>query len=260
MKWSLPQFESQGCGSDRTMPGQPKDDTGPEFAGGSRAGTRPGLLERQGIGFVQSIETVRAINRALLIIILCLAAALIALSVALMSSRDWITVYVPPDITRGSFITAGTPSPATVYGFAAITLQGLYHWPADGEKDYLASIDSQAPYLTPAFRRQLMEDHARLSNRAGINELKGRGRALFPIPDRLYSPDRITWVGDGVWSVTLEFRLLETIESTQVKDISIRYELRVVQSDVDPSGNVWGLQLDGFLREPVRISGAGEGS
>ena len=260
MKFSLPGFQPEGRGSDRNMPGRPKGDTGLDSDGGNRAGARPGLLERQGIGFVQSIETVRAINRALLIIILCLAAALIALSIALMSSRDWITVYVPPDITRGSIITAGTPSPATVYGFAAITLQGLYHWPADGEKDYLASVDSQAPYLTPAFRRQLLEDHAQLSNRAGINELKERGRALFPIPGRLYSPNRITRTGDGVWSVNLEFRLLETIGSTQVKDIHIRYELRVVQSDVDPAGNVWGLQLDGFLREPVRISGTREGS
>ncbi len=260
MKLSFPRFESQSRGPDRSMPGRIGDGTGPNSDGGSRAGARPGLLEHQSIGFVQSIETVRAINRALLIIILCLAAALIALSIALMSSRDWITVYVPPDITRGSFITAGTPSPATVYSFAAITLQGLYHWPADGEKDYLASVDSQSPYLTPTFRRQLLEDHALLSNRAGINELKGRGRALFPIPGRLYSPERITRIGDGVWSATLEFRLLETIGSTQVKDINIRYELRVVQSDVDPAGNVWGLQLDGFLHEPVRISGAGDGS
>ena len=63
--------------------------------------------------------------------------------------------------------------------------------------------------------------------------------------------------GDGVWSVTLDFRVLEIIGATRVKDIVIRYELRVVQSDVDPSGNVWGMQLDGFLREPVRISGQG---
>lgn len=223
-------------------------------------GSRPGVLERHGPGYVQTVETVRAVNRALLLIIIALVTAVIALAAALMSSRDWITVYVPPDVTRGAFITASTPSPATVYGFAAITLQNLHHWPADGERDYLASIDAQAPYLTPGFRRQLLEDHARLTNRGGINELKGRGRALFPVPERLYSPDRVVRSAEGVWSVTMDYRLLETIGATRVKDILIRYELRVVQSDVDPAGNVWGLQLDGFLREPVRISGSsGEG-
>ena len=223
-------------------------------------GSRPGIAERPGIGYVQTIETVRAINRALLLIILFLTMALVALAVALMSSRDWITVYVPPDVTRGAFITASTPPPAAVYGFASLTLQNLHHWPADGEKDYLTSIDAQAPYLTPSFRRQLLEDHARLSNRSGINELKGRGRALFPVPERLYSPERVVRTGDGVWSVTMDYRLLETIGTTRVKDILIRYELRVVQAAVDPAGNVWGMQLDGFLREPVRISGAGDGS
>lgn len=239
--------------------GRPDPSAGTESPSNA-AVSRPGILEQFAPGYAQTIETVRAINRALLLIIIALVAAVIALSVALMSSRDWITVYVPPDVTRGSFITASTPSPAAVYGFAAITLQNLYHWPADGEQDYLASIDSQAPFLTPSFRRQLLEDHARLTNRAGINELAGRGRALFPIPARLYSPERVIRTGDGVWSVTMDYRLLETIGATRVKDIHIRYEVRVVQSDVDPAGNVWGLQLDGFLREPVRISVTGPDS
>lgn len=239
--------------------GRPEPSAGTDSTSNPSVST-PGILERFGPGYAQTIETVRAINRALLLIIIALVAALIALSVALMSSRDWITVYVPPDVTRGSFITAGTPSQQHVYGFATLTLQNLYHWPADGEQDYLASIDSQAPFLTPSFRRQLIEDHARLTNRAGINELAGRGRALFPISARLYSPERVIRTGDGVWSVTMDYRLLETIGATRVKDIHIRYEVRVVQSDVDPGGNVWGLQLDGFLREPVRISVAGADS
>ena len=102
---------------------------------------------------------------------------MIALAIALMSSRDWITVYVPPDVTRGSFITAGTPSPAHVYGFAATTLQALYHWPADGEKDYLGSVESQSPYLTASFRRQLLEDHstARQPEQGSTNSAAGAG-------------------------------------------------------------------------------------
>ena len=252
MRSPFPGFSLRG-----RKPDQALADGDPETGGATPS---PGLFEMPGVGFVQTIETVRAINRAQLVIIFCLTVALIALSVALMSSRDWITVYVPPDTTRGSFITAGTPSPSHVYGFAALTLQALYHWPSDGEQDYLASIGSQAPYLTPAFHRQLLEDHGRLSNRAGINELRGRGRALYPIPSRLYSPDRVVRTGDGVWSVILEYRLLETIAAMQVKDIHIRYEIRAVQSDVDPAGNVWGLQLDGFLREPVRISSLEDGS
>ena len=216
-------------------------------------GARPGLLERPGLGYVQTLETVRAVNRALLVVILFLAASLVALAVALLSSRDWITVYVPPDTTRGAFVRAGTPSPAAVYGFASLTLQHLYHWPVDGQRDYRRAVDAQAPWLTPAFRRQLRQDFDRLSDRAGINELRGRTRALFPVPERLYAPERVVRTGDGVWSVTLEFRLVETIEAAPIKDAVIRYGIRVVRADVDPTGNAWGLMLDGFVREPVRL-------
>lgn len=222
--------------------------------------SRPGILEGPLGGYVQTIETVRSINRGLLLIVLLLAIAIGMISIALMASRDHITVYIPPDTTRGSIVTAGTPSPAAIYGFASLTLQNLYHWPVDGQVDYRASIDSQAPFLTPAFRRQLEDDHSRLTNRGGINEISGRTRALFPLPDRLFTPDRVLRNGDGVWSVTLDFRLVETIEAAPIKDIVIRYEVRVARADVDPAGNVWGMQLDGYLREPVRISVAEGGS
>ncbi len=250
MKRALPGFSfARRAGREQTLepPADPRENLPP--------GSRPGLLELPGVGYVQTIETVRAINRALLVIILVMTVSIVALALALMSSRDWITVYIPPDTTRGTFITAGTPSPAAVYGFASLTLQNLHHWPADGQRDYRAAIDGQAAFLTPAFRRQLLEDYTRLTNRGGINELRGRSRALFPLPDRLYSPDRVVRIGDGSWSVTMEFRLVETIEAASIKDIAIRYGVRVVQADVDPSGNVWGMQLDGFLREPVRLNG-----
>ena len=250
MKRALPGFSfARRAGREQTLepPADPRENLPP--------GSRSGLLELPGVGYVQTIETVRAINRALLVIILVMTVSIVALALALMSSRDWITVYIPPDTTRGTFITAGTPSPAAVYGFASLTLQNLHHWPADGQRDYRAAIDGQAAFLTPAFRRQLLEDYTRLTNRGGINELRGRSRALFPLPDRLYSPDRVVRIGDGSWSVTMEFRLVETIEAASIKDIAIRYGVRVVQADVDPSGNVWGMQLDGFLREPVRLNG-----
>lgn len=252
MKLAMPGFSlARRAGRDSSV--EPPADSRKDSRENPRSGSRPGLLELPGVGYVQTIETVRAINRALLVIILVMSAAIVALALALMSSRDWITVYVPPDTTRGAFITAGTPSSAAVYGFASLTLQNLHHWPTDGQRDYRAAIDGQAAFLTPAFRRQLLEDHTRLTNRGGINELRGRSRALFTLPDRLYSPDRVVRTGDGTWSVTLEFRLVETIEAAAIKDIPIRYEVRVVQADVDPSGNVWGMQLDGFLREPVRL-------
>lgn len=222
-------------------------------------GDSPGMVNPDlrglphGVGYVNTAHTVMAINRALLLANLMLGVACIALAVGLAQSREWITVYIPPDTTGGSIRTAGTPGPATVYGFAAQVLQLLNHWPVDGEADYAAAIGSQAPYLTPGFRRQLQEDYARLRNRAGLNELRGRARALHPASDRLYSPERVERLGSGVWGVEIEYRLVESIAASPIKDAVIRYAVRVVRAEVNPGGNRWGLQLDGWLRDPVRL-------
>jgi len=212
-----------------------------------------------GIGYVNTAHTVMAINRSLLLAVIILGTACIVLAVGLGQSREWITVYIPPDTARGSIQTAGTPGPATVYGFSAQVLQHLNHWPVDGEQDYASAIETQTPYLTPGFRRQLLEDYDRLGNRSGLNELKGRARALHPAPERLYAPERVQRIGPGVWGVEIEYRLVESIEGSPIKDAVIRYAVRVVRADVNPRGNRWGLQLDGWLRDPVRIQDAAEG-
>ncbi|MYB34477.1 MAG: TIGR03746 family integrating conjugative element protein [Gammaproteobacteria bacterium] len=209
-----------------------------------------------GLGYVNTAHTVMAINRSLLLANIILGAVCIALAVGLAQSREWITVYIPPDTARGSLQTAGTPGPATVYGFAGQVLQILNHWPVDGEADYAAAIKSQTPYLTPGFRRQLQEDYDRLRNRSGLNELRGRARALHPAAGRLYGPERVERLGGGVWGVEIEFRLVESIEASPIKDLVIRYAVRVVRADVNPEGNRWGLQLDGWIRDPVRIPDA----
>lgn len=205
------------------------------------------------------MHTVMAINRGLLLSNLVLGIAVVALAIGLAQSREWITVYIPPDTTEGGFQTAGMPSAATVYGFAAQILQQIYHWPVDGEVDYVSAIESQTPYLTTTFRRQLQADFQRLRNRSGLNELRGRARALHPAPDRLYGPERVERLGPGVWGVEIEYRLVESIEASPIKDAVIRYAVRVVRADVNPRGNRWGLQLDGWLRDPVRIQGGDGG-
>ena len=207
-----------------------------------------------GVGYVNTAHTVMAVNRGLLLANLLLGLVCLALAFALSASREWITVYVPPDTTRGAFQTAGTPSPATVYGFAGLTLQHLNHWPVDGETDYGRAIGAQAAHLSPAFFRQLQADRALLASRSGINELRGRTRALHPAPGRLYSPSRVRRIADGVWGVGIEFRLIETIAASPIKDAVIRYEVRVVRAEVNPDGNRWGLQLDGWIRDPVRVA------
>ena len=211
-------------------------------------------------GYVKPLHTVMAINRGLMAVVLVLVVTVSALGFTLMQSRKWIPVYVPPDTSQGAFLTAYTPPANTVYGFGYQTLQALYHWPADGQRDYRANIDRLNLYLTPRFRTWLLTDLSRLANRAGINELRDRSRALHPLPEALFSSDRINRIGDGVWEAGMDFRLVEELSGLPVKDIGIRYRVRIVQADVDPTGNQWGLLIDGFTADPERIDLSGGGS
>lgn len=204
-------------------------------------------------GYVRPLHTVMAINRGLMVVALALVIAVAVLSFTVLQGRKWVPVYVPPDTSQGVFLTASVPPDATVYGFGFQTLQALYHWPIDGQQDYRANIDRLARYLTPRFRTWLLADLARLANRAGINELRDRSRALHPLPAALFSPERVARLGDGVWEAEMDFRLVEELSGLGVKDIGIRYRLRIVQADVDPQGNQWGLLVDGFAAEPRRI-------
>lgn len=206
-------------------------------------------------GYVRTVHTVMAINRGLMMSVLGLTVAVVALGFVLLESRKWIPVYVPPDTSQGTFLTAYTPNPGSVYGFGFQTLQFLYHWPKNGSEDYPANIDNLAYYITPKFRSWLLDDFTRLSNRFGINELRGRSRALHPIPAALFEADRVVRISEGVWHVTMDYRLVEEVDGSAIKDTVIRYSLRIVQSDVNPHGNQWGMMLDGFVGEPQRIEG-----
>ncbi len=46
----------------------------------------------------------------------------------------------------------------------------------------------------------------------------------------------------------------EQYAGTPVRDLFIRYPLRVVRADVDPQRNPWGLQVDCFDGIPQRLS------
>ena len=47
--------------------------------------------------------------------------------------------------------------------------------------------------------------------------------------------------------------LEERVGNTAVKDVLIRYPIKVVRSDLSPTLNSYGLALDGFVREPERV-------
>ena len=76
------------------------------------------------------------------------------------------------------------------------------------------------------------------------------------MPDRPYTPKRVYTESKDSWVAFYDVNVKETFRSEIVKDIFVRYPIRLVRWDVDPECNLWGLALDGFYKKPRRLEGA----
>ncbi|MBK1674807.1 TIGR03746 family integrating conjugative element protein [Ectothiorhodospira shaposhnikovii] len=165
-----------------------------------------------------------------------------------------LTVHIPPDLRAGSTQPANEVPRANVYAFAHYIFQQLNRWPEDGSKDYGGNLFRLAAYLTPRFREELQRD---LEQRGRRGELSGRMRGVRELPGAGFENRRVQVLRDGeAWVVWLDLEISESVRGMPVKEMTLRYPLRVVRYDVDPERNPWGLALDGFEgRGPERIRG-----
>jgi len=170
------------------------------------------------------------------------------------NARSDLTIHIPPDLRSGATLKPGQIAPANVYAFAGYIFQQLNRWEKNGEEDYGKQIFYLASYLTPEYLEYLKND---LEIRGQRGELSGRTRAIQPIPGQGYEERRVDILDDNTWVVWLDFSIQEFVRGMEVKNIKIRYPIRVVRFNVDPEKNPWGLALDGFEKPgPVRLDDA----
>jgi integrating conjugative element protein (TIGR03746 family) len=163
-----------------------------------------------------------------------------------------LDLHIPPDISQGAVVHPGEVPDPNVYAFALVIWQQINRWTQNGEKDYGQQIFTMAPYLTPACREQLADD---LNLKANRGELNMRTRAMGEIPGQSFSPERVRRMASGIWHVTLDTEIDETLHGQPVKHALVRYPLRVLRYQFDPQRNPYGLALDCVPRgeEPVRL-------
>lgn len=167
-----------------------------------------------------------------------------------------IHVHFLPSVTAGSSVQAEsgeTPvPPSNVYSFAYYIWQQVHRWNADGAKDYGQQIFRMQNYITPQCVAQLTGD---LQVRQKANELRFRTRQLSEVPGFGFASNRvIATPGGGAWTVFLDMQVQETFRGEPVKDVYIRYPLRVVRFDVDRERNPWQLAVDCYgVHRPARL-------
>lgn len=185
------------------------------------------------------------------LIILILVAALFTAMLGWKQSPEHLKIDIPPDLRSGSTRGIKERHPFNIYAFGYYIFQQLNHWPVEGVEDYKKQIARLSCYLTPEFRGVLERDY---ENKAKRHELS-RTRALQEMPERPYTDKRVFVESATTWVSFYDVNIKETFRAEVVKDIFVRYPVRVISWDVDPECNLWGLALDGFYRPPRRLEG-----
>lgn len=167
------------------------------------------------------------------------------------AAPEHIKIDIPPDLRSGSTRGIQERHPFNVYAFGYYIFQQINNWPVEGVEDYKKQINRLSCYITPRFKGELERDYEQRLKRHELN----RTRALQEMPDRPYTDKRVYVESGDSWVAFYDVNIKETFRSEIVKDIFVRYPVRIVRWDVDPECNLWGLALDGFYKNPKRLEG-----
>ena len=148
--------------------------------------------------------------------------------------------YIPPDLNQGLVTNLDNVPEPLIYTFAYHIFQQLNRWPADGLKDYPQKIYTLQAFLTPLCRKALEED---MNQKNRLGELEQRVRSMQEIFNQSYTAQRVLVISHSAWMVWLDVNVNEWINDHPVKDVLLRYPLKVVRFDVDREINPWGLAL-----------------
>ena len=168
-----------------------------------------------------------------------------------MEAPEHIKIDIPPDLRSGSTRGIQERHPFNIYAFGYYIFQQVNNWPVEGVSDYKEQINRLSCYITPRFKGELERDYEQRLKRHELN----RTRALQEMPERPYTDNRVYVESGDSWISFYDVNVKETFRSEIVKDIFVRYPVRIVRWDVDPECNLWGLALDGFYKNPKRLEG-----
>ena len=193
------------------------------------------------MGFSSDLENERQAGRFKNRIIFGLFFIIFIMSIGWMSAPDKISLHYPPDLRSGATMKIGQIDPSEVFLFAGYILQQLNSWDQDGSKDYPSKLNILRHYITPRYREELKQD---ILKRSKMGQLRNRVRKFSLVPGTAYREEFISLLG-GSWVVWLDVNITEHVLGEIVKDVKIRYPMRIVRYNQNPESNPWQLALDG---------------
>lgn len=164
-------------------------------------------------------------------------------------AKESVRIHIPPDLRSGAVIKANDVQPAHIYAFANTVFQQANHW-ENGQADYGQQLFRVSPYLTPPFIDSLKTD---MDLRGKNGELSERTRTIQPLSGQGFEERRVVVLSEDTWLVWLDYNIREYVKSIEVKNVSVRYPIRVVRYAIDMDTNPWGLALDGYYNDGPKV-------
>lgn len=200
--------------------------------------------------------------QSLRIVIVVLLVIILALAWGWKSAPKDLLIHIPPDTRTGSTRLWSDIDPSNIYGFAFYIFQQLNNWPTNGEADYIRNINKLTPYLTPQCKTLLLSEY---EDRRLAGELRERVRTIGEIDGRGINSDvknyqtgefepRVKILSTRAWVVTFDFYIDEYYKGESIKRTMARFPLSIVKSDTDPEANPWGLKLNCYASQPLKLT------
>lgn len=164
-------------------------------------------------------------------------------------AKQDVRIHIPPDLRTGAILHSDQVLPVHVYAFVNTVFQQVNHW-ENGQTDFGAKLFGVGAYVTPTFRDYLTAD---MERRGKNGELSERSRIIQPLTGLGFEDRRVAVIGLDAWVVWLDYNIREYVKGLEVKNINVRFPIRVVRYDIDLESNPWGLALDGYYGEGPEI-------
>ena len=173
-----------------------------------------------------------------------LLAALTVSQYFIQTKTTEIRAHVPPDLSGGVILSHDKPFPANAYTFAQYIFLRLNDW-EDGDTDFKQHIDRYECYLSSRYQKQLMDIYHDKRKKGELT----RNRRVKLLGG--YSDSLVSTLNNSTYLVWLDVKIIEEVNHYPVKDINVRYPIRVTTSD--RPCNRMGLALDGYEYTPEQF-------
>lgn len=174
--------------------------------------------------------------------------ALVVIGIGVLRIPTQLTIYHPPDLSKGEVTRLGDIPPTTVYAFAVLFIERLMYCEKDCDVDYKQTLERNRAFITEQCYTQLTSHYE--NNR---QLYKNRTRKLIPLDSSVFDYKKVNQLAENRWVVTETFEFDERIRGEALRSFNMKYPLQIIKKNMSTTLNPYQMQLDCFAGDPERV-------